>query len=75
MIKYILPLLFLITLTKNVYSDQVLDCVKYSKLSKKYYTCKTKQLKNKSNEFTVKPDLSNIMKKKTLADIFKKKEK
>ena len=55
----------------NVNAAEKQDCSELKKLSKDYWICKTNNLKKSSEN--VGFDSSNIKKKKTLADWFKKK--
>ncbi|MDC0436508.1 hypothetical protein OAL81_03055 [Candidatus Pelagibacter sp.] len=55
-------------------AEEIINCSKYSKLSKDYYNCKSNNLKKKSTNFTIKPDIGNFKDKKTIADFFKKKD-
>ena len=55
----------------NISAAEKQDCSELKKLSKDYWICKKNNLKVSSDD--VKFDASNIKKKKTLADWFKKK--
>jgi len=67
--------LFIFSLSSNTYAGDEKDCTKFSKLSTKYWNCKSANLNKSSKNFSLTPDLSNLKEKKTLADIFKKKKK
>jgi len=66
---------FIFGLNSNTYAEVKKDCTKFSKLSPKYWNCKSENLSKSSKDYTLTPDLSNLKEKKTLADIFKKKKK
>ena len=55
----------------NVNAAEKQDCSVLKKLSKDYWVCKKNNLKTSSGDISF--DASNIKKKKTLADWFKKK--
>ncbi|MDA9663379.1 hypothetical protein N9T65_00700 [Candidatus Pelagibacter sp.] len=71
--KKIFYTIFLVLFLNISIADDNLDCSKFKKISKEYLSCKTDNVKSKSKEFTIIPDLKNLSEKKTLADIFKKK--
>jgi len=66
--------IFIFILFCGFANAEEIKCSKYSKLSKDYYNCKSNNLKKKSTNFTIKPDIGNFKDKKTIADLFKKKD-
>ena len=71
MIKNIILFILFSLFFLNVNAAEILDCTVLKKLSKDYWICKKNNLKKSSEN--VGFDSSNIKKKKTLADWFKKK--
>ena len=71
MIKNIILFILFSLFFLNVNAAEILDCTVLKKLSKDYWICKKNNLKGSSDDMVL--DTSNINKKKTLADWFKKK--
>ena len=71
MIKNIILFILFCLFFLNVNAAEKQDCSTLKKLSKDYWICKKNNLKGSSDDMVL--DTSNINKKKTLADWFKKK--
>ena len=71
---FIFAVTLIFSFNTNVFAEDKEDCTKFSKLSTKYWNCKSKNLNKSSKDFSLSPDLSNLKEKKTLADIFRKKK-